>query len=53
MSALRFALLGALTLVIGTGAAAEEKAKIDKAKLVGTWTFVKTDSRCPRRTVST
>ena len=45
MSALRFALLVGLVLVIGNSAAAEEKAKIDKAKLVGTWTFVKTDSK--------
>ena len=43
MSALRFALLGGLMLVIGNSAAAEEKAKIDKAKLVGTWKLVKTD----------
>ena len=46
MSALRFALLGGLALVIGTAASArEEKAKIDKSKIVGTWKLVKTDSK--------
>ena len=46
MSALRFALFGGLVMVIGSAASArEEKAKIDKAKLVGTWTLVKTDSK--------
>ena len=46
MSALRFALFGGLVLVLGTAATArEEKAKIDKAKIVGTWKLVKTDSK--------
>jgi uncharacterized protein (TIGR03066 family) len=46
MSALRFALLTSLVLVIGTAASArEEKAKIDKTKIVGTWKLIKTDSK--------
>ena len=46
MSALRFALLGVLVLVIGSAASArEEKTKIDKSKLIGTWTLVKTNSK--------
>jgi uncharacterized protein (TIGR03066 family) len=44
MSAFRFALLGSLVMVIGVASAREEKSKIDKDKLVGTWTLVKTDS---------
>jgi uncharacterized protein (TIGR03066 family) len=44
MSAIRIALLGSLVLAIGVASAREEKAKIDKAKLIGTWTYVKTTS---------
>ena len=45
MSPSRLALLAGLALVIGVASAREEKPKIDKAKLIGTWTFVKTDSK--------
>jgi len=44
MSAFRIALLGGLVMMIGI-ASAEEKARIDKAKLVGTWTYVKTTGK--------
>jgi len=42
MSAFRFSLLAGLVLLAGVASAREEKAKIDKDKLVGTWTLVKT-----------
>jgi len=46
MQAFRFALVGCLLLTVAAvGVAKESKEKIDKDKLVGTWTFVKTDSK--------
>jgi len=45
MTAVRIALLGSLVMVIGVASAREEKARIDKAKLIGTWTYVKTSSK--------
>jgi uncharacterized protein (TIGR03066 family) len=42
----RTALVGLLLLAVGNvGLAQKEKSKIDKAKLIGTWTLVKTDSK--------
>jgi uncharacterized protein (TIGR03066 family) len=46
MAALRVALVGCLLLAASSVAlAGKEKGKIDKAKLVGTWTLVKTTSK--------
>jgi uncharacterized protein (TIGR03066 family) len=46
MFVLRLALVGCFMLGVATaGAAQKEKSKIDKAKLIGVWTFVKTDSK--------
>jgi uncharacterized protein (TIGR03066 family) len=42
MAALRSVLIGCLLLAVASSAAAE-KTRIDKAKLVGTWTFVRPD----------
>jgi uncharacterized protein (TIGR03066 family) len=44
MAVLRKGLPGVLLLVVATAALAADK-EIDKAKLVGTWTFVKTSAR--------
>jgi uncharacterized protein (TIGR03066 family) len=44
MALLRAALAGCLLLAVGTAGLAQ-KGKVDKAKLVGTWTFVKTTSK--------
>jgi len=52
MSALPFRTARRTYAGIGTGAAAEKRPKIDKAKLVGPGRSSRTDSRC-RRTVST
>jgi len=42
MAVLRLALVGCLLLAVtNVGLAQKEKAKIDKTKLIGTWTFVK------------
>jgi uncharacterized protein (TIGR03066 family) len=46
MAVLRAALVGCLLLAVATaGQAQKDKDKIDKTKLVGTWTFVKTNSK--------
>lgn len=46
MNALRMALLGCVLLSTASFALAQDKKdKIDSAKLVGTWTFVKTTSK--------
>jgi uncharacterized protein (TIGR03066 family) len=46
MAMLRVALAGMVLLAaVSVGLAQKEKSKIDKAKLVGTWTFVKTTSK--------
>jgi uncharacterized protein (TIGR03066 family) len=46
MAVLRLGLVvGLLLTVVSVGLAEKEKAKIDKAKLIGTWTFVKTDAK--------
>jgi uncharacterized protein (TIGR03066 family) len=48
MIVLRGVLVGCLLLAVAqAGLAGEGKAKIDKNKLVGTWTFVKTDDPKP------
>jgi uncharacterized protein (TIGR03066 family) len=48
MTVLRAALVGCLLLAVASvGLAQKGKSKIDKSKLVGKWTFVKTDSIKP------
>jgi uncharacterized protein (TIGR03066 family) len=44
MAALRFALAGCLLLALA-GAGRAQAGKVDQAKLVGIWTFVKTTSK--------
>src|SRR5436190_23108614 len=44
MALLRAALAGCLLLAVGSAGLAQ-KGKIDKAKLVGTWAFVKTTAK--------
>jgi uncharacterized protein (TIGR03066 family) len=45
MAVLRVALAGWLLLAVASVGVAQKESKIDKAKLVGTWTFVKTDAK--------
>jgi uncharacterized protein (TIGR03066 family) len=46
MAVLRAALVGCLLLAVASvGLAQKEKTKIDSAKLLGVWTFVKTTSK--------
>jgi uncharacterized protein (TIGR03066 family) len=46
MALLRVALAGCLLLAVGgVGLAQKGKGKVDKAKLIGTWTFVKTTAK--------
>jgi uncharacterized protein (TIGR03066 family) len=45
MRALRMVGVGCLLLAVATAGLAGEKGKIDKSKLIGAWTFVKTSDK--------